>query len=154
MLEVSEVSEGLPSYKSASSVRITLPAFFVLIAASCADDDKTPIFFSQWICPRHKVACECSPVSEFETRESIESIVQGQWGSESDRHAVMKKLSECGIKSAGTLRRVVSVPAWGAKVNRAFWHRYADHAEHIKPRVCSPPRNVAFEKPVSKYLFQ
>jgi hypothetical protein len=80
-------------------------------------------FSAQWICPRHKVACECSSAVETDTNDTIEDIIHDQWSTDSDRNAVKAKLADCSVRSMVSLRRVISTPVWNSKLNRTFWHR-------------------------------
>jgi hypothetical protein len=76
---------------------------------------------TRWRCPRHMIACQCSPV--LDAAEQLSPIISAQWHSESDRRAVLTKLADVGVKSVTALKRVIATPVFDAKIPAACWFR-------------------------------
>jgi hypothetical protein len=76
---------------------------------------------TRWRCPRHMIACQCSPV--LDTAEQLPPIISAQWESESDRRAVLTKLADVGVKSVTALKRVIATPVFDAKIPSTCWFR-------------------------------
>ena len=83
-----------------------------------------------WKCPRHSLACECSPSTDTdlaagEGHVGLEDVICSVWKTDSEREAVARKLKDAGIRSVTTLRKCLFTPVWDARVPPVCYFREA-----------------------------
>ena len=108
------------------------PSFVRFAGAKEGKTEKPPFFLKStgWKCPRHALACECSPSTDADPAEGeghggLEDMIRSIWKTDSEREAVARKLKDSGIRSMTMLRKCLFTPVWYAKVPPACYYREA-----------------------------